>query len=89
MILNFPNPSRSFDAESHRILFWGYDNIIEVSFFLETDALEKFNPEKISTEAGFLKIFDNVRDRIYEVADKVYTRAGKSSHACILAANDF
>lgn len=89
MTLSFPNPSRSFDADSHRILFWGYDNVIEVSFFLETDALEKFNLEKTSTEAGFLKIFDNVRNKIYEVADKVYTKTGKDTHACILAASDF
>jgi len=89
MTLSFPNPNRSFDSDSHRILFWGYDNIIEVSFFLEIDALEKFNLEKTSSEAGFLKIFDNVRDKIYETADKVYTKSGKSIHAFILVAKDF
>jgi hypothetical protein len=40
-------------------------------------------------EAGFLKAFDAMRDRINEMADKVYTRAGKGSIACILVAEDF
>jgi hypothetical protein len=38
MKLHFPNPSRYFDEKSSRILFWGYDRTIEVSFFLETAA---------------------------------------------------
>ncbi len=89
MTLSFPNPNRSFDNETSRILFWGYDNIMEVSFYLESDALEKFNSEKTKTESGLLKIFDAIRNQIYETADKVYARASKGSHACILSAKDF
>ena len=29
-MLNFPNESRSFDAKSNRVQFWGYDGAIEV-----------------------------------------------------------
>jgi hypothetical protein len=89
MTLHFPNHSRSFDADNDRILFWGYDNIIEVAFFLKTDALKKFNSENTDTESGFLKIFDTVRNQIYKVADKVYSQVGKGNYACILSAKDF
>ncbi|MEJ2396510.1 MAG: DUF1488 family protein [Candidatus Thiodiazotropha sp.] len=39
MALNFPNPSRSFDASKNRVTFWGYDSVIEISFSVEGDAL--------------------------------------------------
>jgi hypothetical protein len=89
MTLSFPNPNRSLDPGSSRILFWGYDNIMEISFYLETEALEKFNTEKIKTESGLLKIFDTIRNQVYEIADKVYTRVGKGSRACVISPTDF
>jgi len=76
MKLSYPNPSRSFDASSRRVCFWGYDSAIEISFFVEA-------------ESGFLQAFDAALNRIHEVADKVYARGGKRSYACILAAEDF
>ena len=30
MKLHFPNPSRSFNEKTSRILFWGYGHTIEV-----------------------------------------------------------
>jgi len=89
MRLHFPNPSRSFDESSRRILFWGYDSTIEVSFFVEANAFKRLCPEMSNTEAGFLKAFDAARDRIYEVADKRYVRGGKGVYAYILAVEDF
>ncbi len=91
MKLHFPNPSRSFDSDSGRVLFWGYDSTMEVSFFLETDALQRLNPEMNKAEPELLKAFDAARDRIYEVADKVYVRGGrgKGTYAYVLAAEDF
>jgi len=89
MRLNFPNPSRSFDASSSRVCFWGYDSAIEVSFFVEADALKRLCPEMSSAEAGFLEAFDTVRKRIQEVADEVYVRGGKGSCAYSLSAEDF
>jgi len=88
MTLNFPNPSRSFDAVKNRVNFWGYDSVIEVSFFVEADALQKLCPNMESTEAGFLKAFDAVRNRIYKVAEKAYTRNRKGSHAYVLTAEE-
>jgi hypothetical protein len=89
MKLSFPNPSRSFDADKSRVLFWGYDSAIEVSFFVEADALKRLCPEMSSAETGFLEAFDTAQKRIHEVANKVYVRGGKGTYSYILAAKDF
>jgi hypothetical protein len=91
MKLHFPNPSRSFDPDTHRILFWGYDGTMEVSFFLETAAIEQLYPTLDSAESELLKAFDAARDKIYQVADKVYRHGGggKGTYAYSLAAADF
>lgn len=91
MKLHFPNPSRSYDPNSHRVLFWGYDKAMEVSFFLDAAALKLLYPSMAYEEPELLKTFDNARSRIYEVADKVYRRAGrgKGVYAYVLVAADF
>ena len=89
MKLDFPNPSRSFDVSKNRVLFWGYDKTIEISFFVELDALKKLCPDMASVEAGFLQAFDSARSRIYEVADKLYSSSAKRNFAYVLAAKDF
>jgi len=89
MRLNFPNPSRSFDAGRSLVCFWGYDSAIEVSFFVAADTLKLLCPDMTGAEAGFLKAFDSARSRIHEVADKVYVRSRKGTYAYILAAEDF
>ena len=89
MKLSFPNPSRSFDASSSRVCFWGYDSAIEVSFFVEADALKRLCPEMDSVETGFLNAFDAVRNRIYEVANKVYVGGSKGIYGYTLSADDF
>ncbi len=89
MPLSFPNPSCSFDATKDRVDFWGYDNVIEVSFHMEAGALKKLCPQMVDTEAGFLQAFDTVRKRIHEVAERIYGREGKKTYAYILAAKDF
>ena len=89
MKMNFPNPSCSFDASKNRVEFWGYDNVMEVSFFVGADALKKLCPEMNNAEAGFLKAFGAARKRIHEVAEEVYARGHKGSYAYILAAEDF
>ena len=76
MSLTFPNPSRSFDASAERVRFWGYDRTIEVSFFVEAEALKRLCPDMDAVEAGFLKAFDETRGQILEVADRIYARGG-------------
>ena len=91
MKLHFPDPSCSFDEKSSRILFWGYDRTIEVSFSLEAAALKRIYPKMNSTETELLKAFDTARDKIFEVADKVYENGGggKGTYAYVLTARDF
>ena len=89
MRLSFPNPSRCFDASHRRVCFWGYDRTIEISFFVGMDALKRLCPDMSDAEPGFLQAFDAVRNRIQEVADKVYARGGRNSFAYTLAAEDF
>ena len=89
MTLEFSNPSRHFEAKRKCVCFWGYDSVIEISVFLETDALEKLCQKTIGEEAGYLKIFDDARKVIHEVAEKVYARGQGSSHVYFLAAEDF
>ena len=91
MKLSFPNPSRSYDAAKRRIRFWGYDRAIEVSFFVETDALLRLCPGISDAEPEFLKAFDSILKRIHTVANKVYIQGGKGkgSYAYVLAADDF
>ena len=89
MPLNFPNPSRSFDATKRRIRFWAYDRAMEVSFFVEANALRKLCPQMSNTEAGCLQAFDTTRKRIYKVAEKVYGQRSKRSFAYVLTAEDF
>ncbi len=90
MTLSFPNSSRSFDEAKNRVRFWGYDSAMEISFFVEGNALKRFSPQMGSTEAGFLKAFDAARQQIHEVAEKVYARGRKNgSYSFNLAAADF
>ena len=89
MKLSFPNPCRSFDAVRSCVCFWGYDRTIEISFYVGEEVLKHLSPDMEGAEAGFLKAFDAMRDRIHEIADKVYARAGKGSIACILETEDF
>jgi hypothetical protein len=72
MALNFPNPSRSYDADRRRIRFWGHDDALEVTFFLDENVLFKLYPRTQNAEAGILAAFDAGRDRIFAVADRMY-----------------
>ena len=89
MVLNFPNLSRSLESNKNRIRFWGYDSAIEITFFMELDALMKISPAVEMAESGLLDAFDCALDRIHQVAEKVYQRTRERSYVYILAANDF
>jgi hypothetical protein len=78
--VNFPNPSRSYDETRRGVLFWGYDQALEISFVVEESALSKVCLETKTDEAGFLNTFDVNRDRICAVAGNVYSRRHKASH---------
>ena len=77
MSLNFPNPSRSYDADRSRIRFWGHDSAKEVPFFIEENAIFVIFPQTEKTEAGILAAFDRARKEIFAVAARVYAPRGQ------------
>lgn len=86
MALLFPNSSRVHDEARHTIQFWGYDAIAEVLFRITEGALARINSDALDS-AGFLRTFDQHRDRILDAAHRAYARRRQNSY--ILVAADF
>jgi hypothetical protein len=74
MTLMFPNQSRSFDRPRNCIRFVGHDNVFEIVFCLEIDALTKIDRLMDRNEQGYFAAFDAARDIIEDVARKAYNR---------------
>jgi Protein of unknown function (DUF1488) len=87
MALNFPNLSRSYDADRRLVRFWAYDSAMEVPILVKESALQKLNPNTANDEAALLATFDTHRDRINAVADRLHGFDRQSFH--ILEASDF
>ena len=87
MTLNFPNRSRSYDERGRRVRFWGSDGAFEISFFVEQAALGPIASDGQSIEAGLLRAFDRNRERILDIARKLYS--GRRAGAYVLLASDF
>ena len=87
MALTFPNRSRSYDAQGHRVRFVGYDGMMEVPFFVEETALSSSGTAQTGSETGLLKAFDTARDIVLKVAAKAYARSRKKMY--VLTAKDF
>jgi Protein of unknown function (DUF1488) len=85
MSLNFPNQSRSYDATLRAVRFWGHDGAMEVSFFVNEDALKRLEPRSQPSESGLLRAFDSHRDLIYAAAAKAYRRGRKGSYELTIA----
>jgi hypothetical protein len=71
-MLDFPNTSRSYDARTDRISFWGHDDTVEIAFFLEMNALARIDPKVKSSEAAALAAFDGAWERIIALAKRAY-----------------
>jgi len=87
MALGFPNQSRSYDAQHHRIRFWGHDYALEVPFLLEEDVIFMLYPRTPHGEAGILAAFDAAWDRVTMAARKAFGSKRKPSY--ILGLSDF
>jgi hypothetical protein len=72
MVLNFPNPSRTYDASRHCVCFWGYDNSREITFLVDDSVLTKLNANIGSDEPALLAAFDRNRERILSLARIAY-----------------
>jgi len=75
----FPNGSRSYDATRLAVRFWGYDQSIEVPFFIGADVLGALQPTMAAAPDGCLSAFDANRARICTVAAKVSTAAAAAA----------
>jgi len=80
MSIQFPNRSRSYSETHHRIQFWGHDQSLEVSFYLEADALARIHPDAAQDETSALRAFDANRTRIEHAAMRLYTRHAHASY---------
>lgn len=89
MRLSFPNQARSFDDSKNRVCFWGYDKTIEVTFFVEVEALKQLYPKLNEAEAGYLQAFDTKRKKIEKVANSMYENNKQRAFSYILSARDF
>jgi hypothetical protein len=58
---------------------------MEVSFFVNEDALKRLEPSSQPTESALLHAFDSHRDLIYAAAAKAYRRGRKGSYELTLA----
>ena len=89
MTLGFPNQARNLDTAKNRISFLGHDAIMEVSFFVETDALHKLDPKSGTSQTELLATFDASLEQIHEAAHRVYKNGKKGSYVYLLGAADF
>ena len=77
-MLTFPNASRSYNASSDRISFWGHDGAMEIPFFLLGQALFRHLPRAGQGEPAILAAFDAGRSQIYEAASRAYAHGRRS-----------
>ena len=88
MTLSFPNPSRGFNTTRNCVCFWGYQDSIEVSFFLDVSALQKLTGGKMETEADCLEAFDAASDQIHKVAARIHKKRGGGVYSHALSVKD-
>jgi hypothetical protein len=83
----FPNGSRSYDATRLAVRFWGYDQAMEIPFFIGASVLTALEPAMAPEPEACLSAFDAHLARIRTVAAKVYERRRSGSYD--LLAGDF
>jgi hypothetical protein len=80
MALAFPNLSRRYDATRKCVRFSGYDGALERPFFIEEAALWGLDRLGGKDGAALLATFDRHRDRICQVAVRVYGKRREGSY---------
>jgi len=79
--LEFPNPSRSYDAARHCVCFWGYDNSREITFLADDAMLRSLQPDAGSDERSILGTFDKFRETLLEIARKRYVSGPQNRYS--------
>jgi hypothetical protein len=79
--LQFPNPSRSYDASRHCVCFWGYDNSREITFQVDDAMLRTLQPGAGSDERSILGTFDQFREKLLDIARKQYVAGPQNRYS--------
>ncbi|MEW9586495.1 DUF1488 domain-containing protein [Paraburkholderia sp. DGU8] len=79
--LQFPNPSRSYDASRHCVCFWGYDNSREITFLVDDAILRNLQSGVGSDERSILGAFDQGRENILDIAKKLYVGGAQNRYS--------
>ncbi|HLX03220.1 MAG TPA: DUF1488 domain-containing protein [Trinickia sp.] len=81
MALQFPNPSRSYDAARHGVFFRGYDDSGEITFEVDSATLKGLQPALGSNGLSFLLAFDEFREKLLEIAKKQNVRGPQNRYS--------
>jgi peptidyl-tRNA hydrolase len=81
--LQFPNPSRSYDATRHCVCFWGYDNSREITFQVDDAVLRNLQPDAGSDERSILGAFDQSREKLLAIARKQYVNGPQNRYTIV------
>ncbi|WP_074302252.1 MULTISPECIES: DUF1488 domain-containing protein [Paraburkholderia] len=81
MALEFPNPSRSYDAARHCVCFWGYDNSREITFQIDDAMIRNLQPDAGSDERSILSAFDQFREKLLDIARKRYVAGPQNRYS--------
>ena len=85
MALNFPNGSRSCDAEHRRIRFAGYDGMFQINFAVGVEAIP--GQCRSADEQSCLAAFDAAIVMIRDAATHSYRK--KPRNVVVLTGQDF
>jgi hypothetical protein len=74
MSLSFPNQSRSYEPTRNGVRFWAYDEVLEITFFVDADVFCRPDSWTRPNEADILDAFDRNRQQIHALAQHAYRR---------------
>ena len=86
MAIEFPNPSRRYDATRRCVRFSGYDGSLERSFFVEEEAIWRLDATARENVMSLLAAFDRHRERICTAASHAYGNHREGSYTLTAAA---
>ncbi|MFM0214534.1 DUF1488 domain-containing protein [Paraburkholderia strydomiana] len=80
-VLNFPNPSRSYDASRRCVCFWGNDSSREITFMVGHAMLRNLKPGLGSDERSVLGAYDEFREKVLEIAKRQYVAGPQNRYS--------
>jgi len=63
------------------VFFWGYDGSREITFQADRGTLEGLQPALGFDERSFLLAFDEVREKLLEIAKRRYVRGPQNRYS--------